>query len=111
MISTGNPLSLKDDPMPRNHNVNTPVSSDDGFCGSSDISDPSFSHQSDHLMKNKPTHLSLINHGLDSTRRVRFNFQSHSNGKGYLTNQTFKQFQPIYPDEDQQNKTIHSTVV
>ena len=57
----------------------TPVSSDDGFCGSSDISDPSITAgQHSHVFSTYRSMYKhpLITNGTDSTRRVRFNLLS-----------------------------------
>lgn len=57
----------------------TPVSSDDGFCGSSDISDPSITagqHSQVFSTYRSMYKHPLITNGTDSTRRVRFNLIS-----------------------------------
>ena len=91
-----------------NISSNTPVSSDDGFCGSSDTSDPSgnHSHCLPYLMMKDGirNQTSSTTNGTDSTRRVRFNLQSASH---------LRQLEDLYVSKEEilQRKLINSTVV
>ncbi|CAF1211431.1 unnamed protein product [Rotaria sordida] len=121
-------------PSLTNNSSHTPVSSDDGFCGSSDISDRSLSNGNNHLLSsyrqaylvmkdgttNKSQHssssfTSLIN-GIDTTRRVRFKLESEqqrTNLPSHLSDHTLKKFEQIYMTRDNilEKKSINSTVV
>jgi hypothetical protein len=98
----------------------TPVSSDDGFCGSSDTSDPSIHHgnplyrQPYIIMKediiNKTRHSPSF--GTDTTRRVRFNLQSERQRTmlpSQLSDHTLRQFEQMYMTRD--NSLENSTIV
>jgi hypothetical protein len=100
-----------------NNSSETPVSSDDGFCGSSDTSDPSIPpghHRTSYLMTkdgmlNKHSHLT---NGTDSTRRVRFNLISKQQEPN-LSNHTLRQVEQLYMTRKNilEKQSINSTVV
>lgn len=115
--------------------AHTPVSSDDGFCGSSDISDPSIPNANNHLlisyrqpyilmkesilMKNthSPSFISLSSTNVpDVTRRVRFNLESNQildHSTKHSLDPNFQRIEQIYlsQDEDFEQLAINSTVV
>ncbi len=93
-----------------NHPSETPVSSDDGFCGSSDTSDPSVI-PGHHLLSsygnlNKNSHFT---NGTDTARRVRFNLISKQQ-EPILSNQTLRQMY-ITRKNILDKQSINSTVV
>ncbi len=90
-----------------NNSSETPVSSDDGFCGSSDISDTVIPHlltSYGTLNKN-----SYSTNGTDTTRRVRFNLLTKSQ-EPILSNYTLRQ---MYMTRKNilDKQSINSTVV
>ena len=92
-----------------NHqSTHTPVSSDDGFCGSSDISDPSY-RQPYMMMKD-----GLLSSLSSTTRRVRFNLDT-DRAQRAMDAAGLKRFEQMYltptDDDDYEQSAINSTVV
>ncbi|CAF3058645.1 unnamed protein product [Rotaria sp. Silwood2] len=120
-------------PPSTNNSSHTPVSSDDGFCGSSDISDRSLSTGNNHLLSsyrqtylvpkdataNKNHHSSSftsLTNGIDTTRRVRFKLESEQeriNLPSHLSDHTLKKIEQMYMTRDNilEKKSINSTIV
>jgi hypothetical protein len=113
-----------------NNCSDTPVSSDDGFCGSSDISDPSIPGGHHHLLTsyrqpylmmkdgilNKNHHSSSLTNGIDTIRRVRFNLASKQQDTilpNHLSDHTLRQVEQIYMTRKNilEKQSINSTVV
>lgn len=94
----------------------TPVSSDDGFCGSSDISDRSnaVGHHC-HLFPSFRTTYKhpLVTNGNDSIRRVRFNLIPKDPIENDPSNHTLRQFEQIYLSRKNllDKQSMNSTVV
>ncbi|CAF1574479.1 unnamed protein product, partial [Adineta ricciae] len=112
-----------------NNCPHTPVSSDDGFCGSSDTSDPSIPNGNNHLLTsyrqpyimikegimNKSSSSTLTN-GTDTTRRVRFNLQSDDQRTmlpSHYSERTLRHFEQIYMAREHilEKQPTNSTVV
>ncbi|CAF1404208.1 unnamed protein product [Rotaria magnacalcarata] len=112
-----------------NHSSHTPASSDDGFCGSSDISDRSLSTGNNPLLssyrqaylamkdgiRNKNHHSSSftsLTNGIDTTRRVRFKLESEK-PRTHLSDHSLRKFEHMYLTRDNilEKKSINSTVV
>ncbi|CAF0989336.1 unnamed protein product [Adineta ricciae] len=112
-----------------NNCPHTPVSSDDGFCGSSDTSDPSIPNGNNHLLTsyrqpyimikegimNKNPSSTLAN-GTDTTRRVRFNLQSDDQRTmlpNHYSERTLRHFEQIYMAREHilEKQPTNSTVV
>ncbi|CAF5100050.1 unnamed protein product, partial [Rotaria sp. Silwood1] len=120
-------------PSLTNNSSHTPVSSDDGFCGSSDISDRSLSTGNNHLLSsyrqaylatkdgttNKNQHslsFTSLTNGIDTTRRVRFKIESEqqrTNLIGHLSDHSLRKFEPMYMTRDNilEKNSINSTIV
>lgn len=119
-----------------NPTAHTPVSSDDGFCGSSDISDPSIpngnnptviSYRQPYLLmkegiltknSHSPSFTSLSSaNATETTRRVRFNLETeriHVNSPSHHVDEAaLKRFEQIYITsiEDYDPPPANSTVV
>ncbi|CAF1395310.1 unnamed protein product [Adineta steineri] len=113
-----------------NNCSHTPVSSDDGFCGSSDTSDPSLPNGNHHLLStyrqpyivvkdgiiNKNQHPISLTNATDTTRRVRFNLQCEEQRTilpNHISDHTLRQFEQIYMTRDNilEKQSINSTVV
>ena len=99
-----------------NHCSETPVSSDDGFCGSSDISDPSIpgGHHHHLLTSYRQPYLMMKDNLLsknsltDTGRRVRFNLISEQQEPIFSSNQSLRQVEQMYMSEKQ---SMNSTIV
>ncbi|UJR08141.1 hypothetical protein I4U23_012417 [Adineta vaga] len=114
-----------------NNCPHTPVSSDDGFCGSSDTSDPSIPNGNNHLLTSyrqpyimikegllskNPSPSSVLTNGTDTTRRVRFNLQSDDQRTilpNHYSDRTLRQFEEIYMTREHilEKQSINSTIV
>lgn len=129
------PIAIVSSSTAHPQTTHTPVSSDDGFCGSSDISDPSIPNGNTHLLTSyrapylamkegilsktsqSPSFLSLSStHPNESQRRVRFNLESERrkiSSPDHFLDLGLKRFEQIYQtsNEDYDQPPLNSTIV